>query len=70
MSRMCPETGEKVVYLTCQECDDRFSCLSKSKQQIAKELHSVKTTVKPVLSGYCNNTHGKPVGAVRTPTKG
>lgn len=45
MSRICPETGEKVVYLICQECDDRLLCLSKSKQQIAREL-KIKTSTK------------------------
>lgn len=27
MSRMCPETGRKVIYLTCQECETK-TCLS------------------------------------------
>ena len=28
MSRICPQTGEKVIYLTCQDCDDRIRCQS------------------------------------------
>lgn len=26
MSRICPVTGEKVVYLVCQECEDKADC--------------------------------------------
>lgn len=54
MSRICPETGEKVVYLACQECDDRLLCLSKSKQQIARELGGVKAAVQAKPLEYCN----------------
>ena len=45
MSRICPETGEKVVYLTCQECDEKLVCFSKSRQQIAREL-KIQTSFK------------------------
>ncbi|MBP3784406.1 MAG: hypothetical protein J6I68_14265 [Butyrivibrio sp.] len=45
MSRICPETGKKVVYLVCQECDDRLKCLSKSKQELARQTGQ-KSTVK------------------------
>lgn len=26
MSKICPETGEKVIYLQCQECEDKAAC--------------------------------------------
>ena len=45
MSRLCPETGEKVIYMTCQECEDRLLCLSKNKQMAAQKL-GVKTSQK------------------------
>ena len=26
MSKICPETNEKVLYPTCLECEDRLAC--------------------------------------------
>ena len=26
MSKICPETGEKVIYMVCQECEDKAEC--------------------------------------------
>lgn len=26
MSKICPETGEKVLYPECLECEDRYKC--------------------------------------------
>lgn len=34
MSKLCPHTGERVVYLVCQECDDRI-CERHTKPRIA-----------------------------------
>ncbi|WP_154649897.1 hypothetical protein [Butyrivibrio proteoclasticus] len=31
MSRICPETGEKVVYLVCQECENKGKCSRKTR---------------------------------------
>ena len=45
MSRICPETGEKVVYLECQDCDERLKCLSMSKQEAARKGYG-KTSAK------------------------
>ncbi len=37
MSKICPQTNEKVIYLTCQECEERADCqkgvLEESKKQ-------------------------------------
>ena len=30
MAKICPITNEKVIYLTCQECEDRYECSKKA----------------------------------------
>ncbi len=38
MSKICPETGEKVVYLTCLECDTK-TCMG---TKISENLNNNK----------------------------
>ena len=45
MSRICPETGEKVVYLECQDCDERLRCLSMSKHEMTQKGYG-KTKIR------------------------
>ena len=44
MARICPDTGEKVTYLVCQDCDDRLMCLSKNKRETVLET-GTKTAI-------------------------
>ena len=36
MSKICPETGEKVIYLTCLECDTK-SCKNTCRKEESDE---------------------------------
>ncbi len=33
MAKICPQTGEKVLYLECLECEDRTKCGKEIKEQ-------------------------------------
>ncbi len=35
MSRICPLSGEKVIYLTCQDCDDKNECDKNTYKEIS-----------------------------------
>ena len=35
MSKMCPETGEKVIYAVCQECEEK-TCRKVKEEQNEK----------------------------------
>ena len=35
MSRICPLSGEKVIYLTCQDCDDKSDCDKNTNKEIS-----------------------------------
>ncbi len=45
MSRICPLSGEKVIYLTCQDCDDKSDCDKNTKKDITyvKGRQNIKT---------------------------
>ena len=36
MAKICPQTGNPVLYLTCLECEDRKNC-NKKKEKNTKE---------------------------------
>ncbi len=42
MSKICPETKEKVLYLTCLECEDRFSCGKSTDSETENEDENKK----------------------------
>jgi hypothetical protein len=34
MAKICPLTGETVLYLTCNECEDKIKCRELSKNKV------------------------------------
>jgi hypothetical protein len=50
MAKLCPMTGEKVLYTECTECEDRRKCKSLTRRTCCKQpanlgLKSEKTTL-------------------------
>ena len=56
MSRICPITNEKVVYLTCCECEERFTCTAKQRD-IKYAPDTVKQTLVTEASRSYINAH-------------
>ena len=44
MSKMCPVLGRKVVYLDCNECEDKSECgrMSKEREDVEKSCTEIK----------------------------
>lgn len=51
MSKICPETNEKVLYLTCLECESKDKCRSiiKSRSAISGNDNGSGITPRPAI---------------------
>ena len=50
MSKICPETGEKVIYLTCLECETKSCKNTCRKKHVEYKLYMKGTSHSELLS--------------------
>jgi hypothetical protein len=46
MAKICPLTGEPVLYLTCNECEDKAKCRKLSNNKIKNNNNSADNLEK------------------------
>ena len=46
MAKICPLSGEKVIYLTCQECEHSIDCKDLKKQETENAARSQSKNTK------------------------
>jgi len=46
MARICPVTNEKVIYLTCLDCEDRCECEEKGYKSVNRNSEELLETNK------------------------
>ena len=46
MAKICPESGEKVIYLTCLECESQACRTNERRRVIMEEIKNLMETIQ------------------------